>query len=141
MARRRRRRYDQAVEPAGRLISVGAENDPAVVLSIVPAVDVVNVHPRLDDVLGRAEIVEEDVHAAPDPGRRALVVASRSRTSIHCTLYKRTASCTWPAPSIRGLGPFPYRSITTGAPSPPELAGASCPCQADPLFSRVRSPG
>src|ERR1035441_4784154 len=85
------------------------------------------------------------------PGQRdTLTVASpgviaapgcSNQPPIHCTLYNRTASCTWPAPSIRGLGPFPYWSITTGAPSPPELVGESCPCQDDPLFSRMRSPG
>jgi hypothetical protein len=46
-----------------------------------------------------------------------------------------------PALSIRGFGPSPYRSMRIGAPGAPELRIASCPCHADPLLSRIRSPG
>src|SRR5439155_14801022 len=69
------------------------------------------------------------------------LVTSRFRTSINCTLYRRTASSTCPPPSIRGLAPPPYRSMMTGPPSAPELFGANWSCHTDPLLSRMRSAG
>jgi len=131
----------EIVEAAGSYGAIGAEDDTAVVLLFVGAVDVMNIEAGDDDVLGGAEIIENDVDAAPDCRLSAVIgdFEVMNFDLLHIAEQNYVVDCSV-AFDTRTRA-FAVAVEDNGRGGEPELRGASCSCQISAARRRMRSPG